>query len=307
MTFDQLEYFMSCASCLNFSLAAKYHYVSVSTLSRNISALEEELGVKLFERGYHGHTLTREGVRFFDFAEATSRELDDFWLYVDKDRDKQGGAELLRIACYPFDNMFGEIVECFSKLPPDYLGKKYKIQFVAPGTMIDAIKNKRAHMGVAASADLEKYDHDFSCIPFFNSRYSIRLPEENSLEHLSEISLEDLLGLGLKYSDFLPDIYIPEDCHDKPLTSDDDISLIGRISQKYAPELIWNYQSEMKNSYYILPKAMEIPFLRRKSLPISGSKAYMDFVLFYDKHGSSLSTAKLEILREHLSRNIKLH
>lgn len=307
MTFDQIEYFMSCASCLNFSLAAKYHYVSVSTLSRNISALEEELGVKLFQRGYHGHTLTREGVRFFDFAEAASRELDDFWQFVDKDRDKQGGAELLRIACYPFDNMFGEIVECFSSLPPDYLGKKYKVKFVAPGSMIDAVRKGRAHMGISASAELEDFQDEFSTIPFFNSFYTLRLKDVDPLGDMSDISVEMFLELGLKYSDFLPDEYLPEGAEEKLVASEEDLAEIGRISQKHAAELIWNFQSEMKRKYYLLPRTMEIPFLKRRILPIRGSKVYMEFVFFQKKTGGSLPATKLEQFREYLARNMKTY
>jgi len=307
VTFDQIEYFMSCASCLNFSLAAKYHYVSVSTLSRNISALEEELGVKLFQRGYHGHTLTTEGVRFFDFAEAASRELDDFWLFVNKGRDKQGGSELLRIACYPFDNMFGEIVDCFGSLPPDYLGKKYKIKFVVPGSMIDSIKSGTAHMGIAARADLDDYSEEFSMIPFFSSSFSIRLKESDNgpLEQMEEIDLDTLFSLGLKYSDFLPEAYLDKGEGDKRIESEKDISRIGWISQKYAPELIWNRQLDMKDRYYLLPRTLEIPFLTRRSLPICGSGVNMEFVLFQKKSGSALPQQKLEQLRDYLARNMK--
>lgn len=307
MTFDQIEYFMSCASCLNFSLAAKYHYVSVSTLSRNISALEEELGVKLFQRGYHGHTLTTEGIRFFDFAEAASRELDDFWMFVDKDRDKQGGGELLRIACYPFDNMFGEIVECFGSLPPDYLGKKYKIKFVAPGSMIESINCGSAHMGVAARADLDDYSEEFYMLPFFSSCFSIRLKDGDNgpFEQMEEIDIEKLFSLGLKYSDFLPDDYLQEGEGDKVLESEDDVGRIGWISQKYAPELIWNRQLNMKDKYFLLPRTLEIPFLKRKSLPIVGAGVNMEFVLFQKKYGTGLSQPKIEQLRSYLARNMK--
>lgn len=306
VTFDQIDYFMSCASCLNFSLAAKYHYVSVSTLSRNISALEEELGVKLFQRGYHGHTLTKEGIRFFDFAEAACRELDDFWIFVDNNKDRQSGGELLRIACYPFDNMFGEVVECFSKLPPDYLGKKYKIKFIAPGTMIECIRSGRANMGVAAAADLEQYKDEFSFIPFFNSRYSLRVKDDDPMTALSDISLDAIFDMGLKYSDFLPIDLIPEVAEDKILASEKDLEIIGWISQKHAAELIWHRQEEMDGKYYLLPKTMEIPYLQRRILPISGSNCAMEFVFFQKKSDNNISQSKIEQLKDHLIRNMKI-
>lgn len=50
------------------SAAAKATGCTQSTISRQISALEEELGIALFERGSTGLTLTPHGSRLLDFA-----------------------------------------------------------------------------------------------------------------------------------------------------------------------------------------------------------------------------------------------
>ena len=50
MTSTQIRYFLAAAKYLNFSEAARALYVAQSSLSRNISSLEAELGVQLFLR-----------------------------------------------------------------------------------------------------------------------------------------------------------------------------------------------------------------------------------------------------------------
>lgn len=61
MDLRQLKYFVAVAEQENFSRAAQQLYVAQSALSRRMRALEEELGVRLFERHLRGAALTPEG------------------------------------------------------------------------------------------------------------------------------------------------------------------------------------------------------------------------------------------------------
>ena len=57
-----LRYFLTVAKEQSFTKAAKQLHVTQPTLSRQLAALEAELGVTLFDRGGHGITLTNEGI-----------------------------------------------------------------------------------------------------------------------------------------------------------------------------------------------------------------------------------------------------
>lgn len=57
-----MEYFLSIAREGNISAAAQSLHISQPALSKQISDLEKELGVKLFERGSRKVTLTEEGM-----------------------------------------------------------------------------------------------------------------------------------------------------------------------------------------------------------------------------------------------------
>jgi DNA-binding transcriptional LysR family regulator len=49
-----LKYFVPVADHGSFSAAARWLGVSTSTLTRSVSALEDDLGLTLFERSRHG-------------------------------------------------------------------------------------------------------------------------------------------------------------------------------------------------------------------------------------------------------------
>ena len=77
MELEQLRIFRAVAECGSFSLGAKKLYISHSTTSRAVSALEEELGVRLLERSNRilgltaaGELLLKESESLLDQAEA---------------------------------------------------------------------------------------------------------------------------------------------------------------------------------------------------------------------------------------------
>ena len=63
----QIEYFLTVAETLNFTKSAEKLYVTQSAVSRQIAAIENELGVVLFDRTYKKIELTEAGQLFRDF------------------------------------------------------------------------------------------------------------------------------------------------------------------------------------------------------------------------------------------------
>ena len=57
-----LRYFLTVAKEQSFTKAAKQLHITQPTLSRQLAALEVDLGVELFDRSGHGITLTNEGL-----------------------------------------------------------------------------------------------------------------------------------------------------------------------------------------------------------------------------------------------------
>lgn len=75
MTFQQLERFIALAESGSFSTAAATLYISQSTLSKQIKALEEELDTRLLIRKATGVELTSSGKLVLDFARSATKDL----------------------------------------------------------------------------------------------------------------------------------------------------------------------------------------------------------------------------------------
>lgn len=77
-----LRYFLTVAKEQSFTKAAEQLHITQPTLSRQLAALEEELGTTLFRRGGHSITLTDEGLllkrRALEIIDLQDRIIDEF-------------------------------------------------------------------------------------------------------------------------------------------------------------------------------------------------------------------------------------
>ena len=77
-----LRYFLTVAKEQSFTKAAEQLHITQPTLSRQLAALEKELGTILFKRGGHNITLTEEGIllkrRALEVINLEDRILDEF-------------------------------------------------------------------------------------------------------------------------------------------------------------------------------------------------------------------------------------
>ncbi len=96
MDINQLVYFISVAQTLNFSEAARRNYVSQSTVSRYVSDLEREFGVKLFTRSHRDVVITNEGKTLLPYAVETVETLNKAKNVIKQMRD--GGNGKLTVA-----------------------------------------------------------------------------------------------------------------------------------------------------------------------------------------------------------------
>ncbi len=86
MELEQLRIFVAVAESGSFTRGAKRLYISHSTTSRAVAALEEELGLRLLERDNHVLGLTGAGERLLPEAREILKAVDGL-------RDKLQAAE----------------------------------------------------------------------------------------------------------------------------------------------------------------------------------------------------------------------
>jgi DNA-binding transcriptional LysR family regulator len=119
MELRQIRSFLSIAETLHFGRTAELIHLSQPALSLQIQALEEEVGVRLFERNRRKTTLTAAGLAFRDDAAAALSQLDQA---IRKARlAANGKLGLLRIGFISTagNEMVPNIIRRFRKLNPD--------------------------------------------------------------------------------------------------------------------------------------------------------------------------------------------
>ena len=97
MNLERLQYFLAVAHEENITAAASTLFISQAHLSREIIALEKELGKKLFVRTKRGTYLTPEGVVFRSYASEILRLLDQSKMEIAMAEQALSGE--IRIGC----------------------------------------------------------------------------------------------------------------------------------------------------------------------------------------------------------------
>lgn len=117
MELRQLKYFVTVASTLNFSEAARKLYITQGTLSQQIKQLEGELGAELFERSSHSVRLTEAGTELLPLAQQTLTNSEQCILKINDLR--QGLTGTLNIGVtHSFANLLTSTVKVFLKQHP---------------------------------------------------------------------------------------------------------------------------------------------------------------------------------------------
>lgn len=117
MDITQIQYVLAVATTGSFSAAADELYISQSSLSKQIMALEKELSVALFDRSKRKISLTPAGESFLPHA----RAIDATHRALLADLAHFKAAPTLRIIAIPVIAQYGitDHVACFRRLHPD--------------------------------------------------------------------------------------------------------------------------------------------------------------------------------------------
>lgn len=98
MKLSRIEYFLAASEKLNFTAAAKSLFISQPALSKQIRLIEDELGVKLFNRSKKKVCLTEAGISFKNDLEAVLGELENAVENAKLIGKKQNN--VIRIGCF---------------------------------------------------------------------------------------------------------------------------------------------------------------------------------------------------------------
>jgi DNA-binding transcriptional LysR family regulator len=186
----QLRHFLAIVEHGHFGRAAQQLGISKQGISQSVAALEEALGVRLFERGQFGAVPTEFGRTLTQYAKVIAAETRKARAEIEGLREEHRGE--LTIA---FGSSFSEYiapaaVRRFIAANPRVV---LKIANVHPDNMLTLLAQGELDfvaMGEPSSVDLA----DLTRIPLFRMRSDVLLAASHPLAARNAIDLADLVG-----------------------------------------------------------------------------------------------------------------
>lgn len=191
MTNFQIECFLNVAKYLNFTEAANHLFIAQSSLSRNISNLEAELGIRLFSRTKKyvrltpgGAVLYQEFSRLMDLAKAAVEKAHKAGL------GQEGEIRLGVIETQRSENFLPAALNALREKHPNISFHLLRGNFKE---LREALMNEQIDIALTMDFDLLEYPKEQTVYQqFFQSQPKCVISKSHPLAHKDEIHLEEL-------------------------------------------------------------------------------------------------------------------
>lgn len=194
MTIIQLKYVIALANASSMREAASKLFVSQPALSATIRELEEELGIKIFERNNKGIALTNEGREFLTYAKQAVSQyqvIED--RYVESERDKVHFSVSMQHYVFAVKAFLNAIRE-FS-----YSKYTYSVQETKTDEVLINVRDLKSEIGIISYSKGNENifrklfrEYGLSFHPLMVRNTYAYLWKDHPLADREEISLEDL-------------------------------------------------------------------------------------------------------------------
>ena len=194
MELRHLRAFSAIAESRSFSKAARQLHVAQPPLSRQMSQLERELGVKLFVRAASGVELTREGALLLEQARTVLADTAGFVQLAS--RAKAGLVNPLRVAMAP------GMCEVVNRIRVHLIDRSPHLLIegvdMASSAQHDALRRRTMDIGLLRHvAD----DPDIQSEPLFAERFVVMVSESSPLAKSKALHLKELVNERLLLQD----------------------------------------------------------------------------------------------------------
>ena len=186
MELRHLRYFVMVSEELNFTRAAKRLGIAQSALSRQIHDLEQELGVRLFDRNSSRVFLTDPGCRFLNEAQVVLQRAAQA---VEAARQVQSGvAGTIRLGIAKgLGDIVSRIINNYLRLFPSV---EIDVKDIPSGFQSEAFPSRKIDVGfMRPPVD----DLQLDSQPLFWERFSVVLRKTNPLARRKSVRLKDLV------------------------------------------------------------------------------------------------------------------
>ena len=186
-TIRQLIYFITVVQVKTLSKAADYLYISQPNLSKNITALEDTLGIQLFRRTSTGMEPTEAALKIFPKAldivsSCSSMET------LCKELRKGTSGTLTFASLMPLYKPFLKILNAFTN---QYSNISYRFKDEYFADILSDLYSEQIDAAVAYACNRELFSN-IEFLKIKNSHWAIALPQNHPLAQSKTISLEQI-------------------------------------------------------------------------------------------------------------------
>lgn len=197
MDLKQLQYFVVCAQTGSFSDAAKVLYSTQPSVSKVVKALEDALGMQLFERLPRGIRLTAQGQKVYRYACRITNEIDAL-----ENMASHGMTKWIRVSLNPSSWFANQFVDFYNET----YEKNYHFQLTTAGvrSVMDRVRDYVDDIGFVyiLSQQKENFLHEISrnklqFVPMYETDVVFYPGKETELydSGKSKVELKDLDGV----------------------------------------------------------------------------------------------------------------
>lgn len=197
MDLKQLQYFVVCAQTGSFSDAAKVLYSTQPSVSKVVKALEDALGMQLFERLPRGIRLTVQGQKVYQYASRITNEIS-----VLENMAMHGMTKWIRVSLNPSSWFANQFVDFYNET----YEKNYHFQLTTAGvrSVMDRVRDYVDDIGFVyiLSQQKENFLHEISrnklqFVPMYETDVVFYPGRKTELydSGRSKVELQDLEGV----------------------------------------------------------------------------------------------------------------
>ena len=186
-TIKQLEYFVAVAKASNFRKAAQKLGVSQPTLTMQIAAMEEEMGLQLFDRSRAGTLLTPAGRDLLPVARDILEQYDQLGSVIEGRNRQLGGSFRLGVSPTLGQSVLPELMGPLHKRYPDL---QLHIREDIPQNLGQGLDAGTYDIILSV---LPMHTGDYKVRPLFTEPMRVVVPLENPLAQKEKLYARDLL------------------------------------------------------------------------------------------------------------------
>lgn len=195
MTEQQLEYFLAIVETGSFSQAAVQHNTTQSSISKQISALEDELAVQLFNRTKRKVMLTSAGEAFLVYAKKNVKEFYVMKYEMLTYADRRESSITVGMHCLATHYDTWPSLMDFQAIYPQFM---FKIKKLPNWDIMDALKTHECNFGILYDSDVDT--SKYNVLPLTSDHLVLAVPEHHHLADRDMIALEELRDEKLAFT-----------------------------------------------------------------------------------------------------------